>query len=129
MQVLGRVPEIDMLVYHLGFHPISRWGLGRLSLENFVKPAIAVMKEARRTNAKPLLLALRPPQGNEGMTEFLAAQRAFVEAGFPVFYSMRLLARALVTRCCCRRFRWLTAHLLSEIRHLVRVIGWNRTRT
>jgi acyl-CoA synthetase (NDP forming) len=106
MRVLGRVPDIHMLIYHLGFHPISRWGLGRLSLENFVKPAIAVMKEAQRATAKPVLLALRPPQGSEGMPEFLAAQRAFVEAGFPVFYSMRLLARALV-----------------------RVIGWKRTRT
>jgi hypothetical protein len=85
-----------MLIYHLGFHPISHWGLGRLSLENFVKPAIGVMKEAMRKTGKPVLLALRPPQGLDGMTEFLAAQQGFVEAGFPVFYSMRQLARAMV---------------------------------
>ena len=96
MQVLGRVPGIQMLIYHLGFHPISRWGLGRLSLENFVKPAIGVMKEAVRKTGKPVLLALRPPQGLDGMTEFLVVQQAFVEAGFPVFYSMRHLARAMV---------------------------------
>jgi len=30
------------------------------------------------------------------MTEFLAAQQAFVKAGFPIFYSMRQLARAMV---------------------------------
>lgn len=96
MQVMGRVPGIQMLIYHLGFHPISRWGLGRLSLDNFVKPAIGAMKEALRRNGKPVLLALRPPQGLDGMTEFLAAQQAFVEAGFPVFYSMRQLARAMV---------------------------------
>jgi len=96
MQVLGRVPGIHLLIYHLGFHPISRWGLGRLSLENFVKPAVGVMKEAQRTTGKPILLALRPPQGLDGMTEFLAAQKGFVEAGFPVFYSMRQLARAMV---------------------------------
>ena len=96
MQVFGRVPEIHMLIYHLGFHPISHWGLGRLSLENFVKPAIGVMKEAQRKTGKPVLLALRPPQGLDGMTEFLAAQQAFVKAGFPVFYSMRQLARAMV---------------------------------
>jgi hypothetical protein len=30
------------------------------------------------------------------MTEFVAAQQAFAEAGFPVFYSMRQLARAMV---------------------------------
>ena len=96
MQVIGRVPEIHMLIYHLGFHPISHWGLGRLSLENFVKPAIGVMKEAMRKTGKPVLLAMRPPQGLDGMTEFLAAQQGFVEAGFPVFYSMRQLARAMV---------------------------------
>ena len=96
MQVIGRVPGIHMLIYHLGFHPISQWGLGRLSLENFVKPAIGVMKEALRKTGKPVLLALRPPQGLDGMTEFLAAQQAFAEEGFPVFYSMRQLARAMV---------------------------------
>jgi len=96
MQVIGRVPGIHMFIYHLGFHPISNWGLGRLSLENFVKPAIGVMKEAMRKTGKPVLLALRPPQGLDGMTEFLAAQQAFVGAGFPVFYSMRQLARAMV---------------------------------
>ena len=96
MQVIGRVPGIHMLIYHLGFHPISHWGWGRLSLENFVKPAIVVMKEALRKTGKPVLLALRPPQGLDGMTEFLAAQQAFVEAGFPVFYSTRQLARAMV---------------------------------
>jgi acyl-CoA synthetase (NDP forming) len=96
MQVIGRVPGIHMLIYHLGFHPISNWGLGRLSLENFVKPAIGVMREAMRKTGKPVLLALRPPQGLEGMTEFLAAQQAFVGAGFPVFYSTRQLARAMV---------------------------------
>jgi acyl-CoA synthetase (NDP forming) len=96
MEVVGRVPGIHMLIYHLGFHPISSWGLGRLSLENFVKPAIGVMKEALRRTGKPVLLALRPPQGLTGMTEFLGAQQAFVEAGFPVFYSMRHLARAMV---------------------------------
>jgi acyl-CoA synthetase (NDP forming) len=96
MQVLGRIQGIDMLIYHLGFHPISHWGWGRLSLENFVNPAIDVMKEAQRKTGKPVLLALRPPQGLDGMAEFLAAQQAFVKAGFPVFYSMRHLARAMV---------------------------------
>jgi len=96
MQVIGRVPGIDMLIYHLGFHPLSNWGWGRLSLENFVKPSIGVMKEAKRKTGKPVLLALRPPQVLDGMAEFLAAQEAFVKAGFPVFYSMRQLARAMV---------------------------------
>jgi acyl-CoA synthetase (NDP forming) len=105
MQVIGKVSEIHMFIYHLGFHPISQWGFGRLSPESFAKPAIGVMEEAVRKTGKPVLLALRPPQGLEGMTEFLAAQQTFVEAGFPVFYSMRQLARAMV-----------------------RVIAWNKTR-
>ena len=96
LQVLGRVPEIHILIYHLGFHPLSRWGWGRLSLESFVNPALGVMKEAQRKSGKPILLALRPPQDLDGMAEFLAAQQAFVKAGFPVFYSMRRLARAMV---------------------------------
>jgi acyl-CoA synthetase (NDP forming) len=96
LEVFGRVPGIGMLVYHLGFHPISRWGLGRLSLDAFVKPTVGVLEEARRKSGKPVLLALRPPQGLDGMNEFLTAQQAFVGAGFPVFYSLRRLARAMV---------------------------------
>jgi len=96
MQVMGRVPEIHLLIYHLGFHPLSHWGWGWLALENFVNPAIGVMREAQRKSGKPVLLALRPPQDLQGMAEFLAAQEAFVKAGFPVFYSMRRLARAMV---------------------------------
>jgi acyl-CoA synthetase (NDP forming) len=96
LRVIGRVSEIQMLIYHLGFHPLSRWGWGRMALEGFITPAIGVMKEAQRVSGKPLLLALRPPQDPPGMAEFLAAQEAFVKAGFPVFYSLRRLARALV---------------------------------
>jgi acyl-CoA synthetase (NDP forming) len=104
LQVFGRVPEIDILIYHLGFHPLSHWGWGRLSLENFVNPAIGVLKEAQRKTGRAVLLALRPPQVLTEMAEFLSAQQAFVKAGFPVFYSLRQLARALV-----------------------RVIAWNRS--
>jgi hypothetical protein len=94
MQVLGRVPGIHMLVYHLGFHPIGSWGLGRYGSQDFLKPAVQVMKEAKESTGKPVLLALRPPQDLDGMREFLVAQEAFVGAGFPVFHSMRRLARA-----------------------------------
>ncbi len=95
LQVLGKVPEIDLLVYHLGFHPISRWGLGRLSTEDFLKPVIEGMHETVRENGKPVVLALRPPQDLDGMKEFLTVQEAFVQAGLPVFHSMRKLARAV----------------------------------
>ena len=102
LKVLGPVPEIDMFVYHLGFHPISRWGMGWLSAEAFLKPTIEAMKAAQQ-EGKPVLLALRPALDLEGMKEFLSVQETFVEAGFPVFHSMRKLARAVA-----------------------RVIAWNR---
>jgi acyl-CoA synthetase (NDP forming) len=104
MEVLGRVPEVDLLVYHLGFHPISRWGLGHLGTEDFLQPAIHGMKETMGENGKPVAVALRPPQDLKGMKEFLAVQEAFVEAGLPVFHAMRKLARSVA-----------------------RVIAWNRT--
>jgi acyl-CoA synthetase (NDP forming) len=96
MGVLSRVTEIDALVYHLGFHPIGSWGLGRFSSDRFLHPAVQAMKEIVETTGKPVLLALRPPQELRGMEEFATAQESFVKGGFPVFYSMGQLARALV---------------------------------
>ncbi len=93
--VLGRVPEIDMVVYHLGFHPIGGWGLGRFSSEQYLAAVVKVMREATAESGKPVLLALRPAQDVAGMEEFLAAQEAFVEAGFPVFHSLGRLGRAM----------------------------------
>ena len=104
MGVLGRVPDLHMFVYHLGFHPASSWGLDRFTRERFLDPVVRVMAEAVQSTGKPVLLALRPPQEMTGMKEFLTAQEAFVRAGFPVFYSMRRLARAMA-----------------------RVIAWNRS--
>lgn len=109
MNILGRVPEIHMLVYHLGFHPIGSWGMGRFSAESFLKPAIGAMREASERTGKPVLLALRPPEDLEGMKEYLAAQAAFVGAGFPVFPSMRGLARALARLLAWDRRRSLCA--------------------
>jgi acetyltransferase len=95
MDILSRDPEIELIVYHLGFHPISRWGLGRVVADDFLRSAIDAMGEAARKQGKPVLLALRPALDLKGMKEFLAVQGAFVEAGFPVFHSMRKLARAV----------------------------------
>ncbi len=95
MNVLGRLPEVHMLVYHLGFHPISSWGLGQFSSESFLDRMVDLIREAVDANGKPVLLALRLPQDIKGMQEFLAAQEAFVNAGLPVFYSLDGLARAM----------------------------------
>ena len=95
LRILGRAPEIDMVLYHLGFHPISRWGLGRFSSAAFLEPLIASIGEVREAAGKPVLLALRPPLEPEGVKEFLAAQAALVEAGTPVFHSLGAAAKAM----------------------------------
>jgi len=95
MRVLGKIPDIHMLVYHLGFHPISRWGGGRFSSAAFLRPVIDALIETQQAIGKPVLLALRPAPDLPGMKDFLAAQEAFVEAGFPVFHSLRQVAKAM----------------------------------
>jgi acyl-CoA synthetase (NDP forming) len=92
---VGKVPDIHMLIYHLGFHPVSHWGGGRLSSATFLRPAIDALSQAQQEIGKPVLLALRPAPNLSGMKDFLAAQQAFVEAGFPVFHSLREAARAM----------------------------------
>jgi len=95
LRVLGKVPDIHMVIYHLGFHPTSRWGDGRISLPTFIQPAIATLTQAQQATGKPILLALRPPPDLDGMRDFIAAREAFVEAGFPVFHSLRQAANAM----------------------------------
>ncbi|MFC2011396.1 CoA-binding protein [Chloroflexota bacterium] len=92
---LGELPDIHMFVYHLGFHPYSHWGSGRLSSLAFLQPVIDALLEVQRTTGKPVLLALRLPPDLPGMKDFVAAQEAFVNAGFPVFHSLRQAAKAM----------------------------------
>jgi acyl-CoA synthetase (NDP forming) len=95
VRILANVPDIHMLVYHLGFHPISRWGYQRFSLPEFLDPVIEVLSEARSRAKKPVVLALRPAMDESGLKEFLTAQEAFVKAGFPVFHSLHQGAKAM----------------------------------
>jgi acyl-CoA synthetase (NDP forming) len=95
MRVLGDVREIDMLVYHLGFHPVSRWGGGLISSRGLLEGIIHALTDARQATGKPVLLALRPAPDEAGMKDFCAAQEAFVRAGFPVFHSLRRLGMAM----------------------------------
>lgn len=95
LKILGDLPEIDMLVYHMGFHPIGGWGFGRFSQESYLAALIDVMLKARQQTDKPLLIALRPPQDSKSLQEFLAVQRVFVDNGFPVFNSLGQLALAM----------------------------------
>ena len=95
LRILSRVPEVDMILYHLGFHPISRWGFGRFSSPEFLEPLIASIAEVKEATGKPVLMALRPPVGLGGMEDFLAAQAALVDAGTPVFHSLSEAAKAM----------------------------------
>ena len=95
MGILGKLPEIHMIFYHLGFHPIGSWGQGRFSSETYLKQMTEAMAAARQSTGKPVLLALRPALDLVGMKEFLAAQKAFVDAGFPVFHSLGQGAKAM----------------------------------
>ena len=106
MPILGPVPGLDVILYHLGFHPISRWGYHRFSSPQFLEPVIESFLETRQSSGKPLVLALRPPADLEGMKEFLVTQEAFVKAGLPVFHSLGDATRAIA-----------------------RVIAWNEART
>jgi hypothetical protein len=96
LRVLGKLPDIHMFAYHLGFHPASRWGSGRFS-SPLLQPVIDAFLEVRQATGKPVLLALRPAADLSGMKDFLATQEAFVKAGFPVFYSLRQMAKAVAS--------------------------------
>ena len=95
MSVLGKLPDIHMFIYHLGFHPVSRWGDSQLRSATFLQPVIDVLTEVQKMTGKPALLALRPAPDLDGMKDFLAAQEAFVGAGFPVFHSLSQMGRAM----------------------------------
>ena len=103
--VVSRLPKADMLLYHLGFHPISSWGSGQFSAPDFLDAVTGTFRKAREATGKPVLLALRPGLNLHEMQEFLTVQEAFVAAGLPVFHSLRQagLAMARVIDWAARR--------------------------
>ncbi len=95
MPIIGKVPEIHMLFYHMGFHPISRWGINRFISDEYPQKLVAALIKAKAMMDKPVLLAFRPPEDLPGMEEFLNVQAAAVSGGFPVFHSLDGLAMAM----------------------------------
>ena len=93
--VVGAISDIHVLIYHLGFHPLSRWGDGRLSSPAFLRDFIASLMRAQQVVGKPVILVLRPPPDLAGMKDFLTVQEALVEKGFPVLNSLRQAGRSL----------------------------------
>jgi acyl-CoA synthetase (NDP forming) len=95
MTIMGKIPEIHTLFYHMGFHPISRWGINRFMADNYGEQLAQALVEAKASSGKPILLALRPPGDLGGMEEFLDVQKAAVDAKIPVFYDLDRLALAV----------------------------------
>ena len=95
VKVLGKSPAIDMIMYHMGFHPVTRWGAGLISSDMFLKPAVDALYRAHEESQKPLLMALGPASDMPAMEEFLKVQAAFADAGLPVFRSIEKAALAM----------------------------------
>jgi acyl-CoA synthetase (NDP forming) len=95
LSLLGRLPEIHTLVYHMGFHPISQWGDGRFTSPSYLQAVTEAFRKAQTNVAKPMMVALCPPLNLEGMKDYLVVQEAFVRAQLPTFHSLRGVARSV----------------------------------
>ncbi len=95
LKVLGKAPDVDLIVYHLGFHPLSRWGSEWFSSSSHLKNVADAFAQALKGMEKQVMLVIRPAPDLDGTKEFLAAQEAMVKAGLPVFHSLGSAARAM----------------------------------
>lgn len=95
LKVVSQLPDVHMMLYHIGFHPISSWGGGRFAQPSFLEPTIEAIHDVKQTSGKPVLLVLRQPININNMKDFLGAQEAFVKAGLPVFYSLHQAGQAM----------------------------------
>ena len=95
LKVIGNDPEINMMMYHMGFHPTTRWGSGMYASDMFLNPAADVLHKAKSESHKPVLLVLGPAADVASMEEFLKVQEAFVKAGLPVFRTLEKAAVAM----------------------------------
>jgi acyl-CoA synthetase (NDP forming) len=103
--VLSSAANIGMILFHMGFHPATRWGQGRLSLPTLQAALEGLQKEMVTRSAKPLLVVLCQPRDLRGMEEFLRVQEMFVQARFPVFYSLGRVGRAMAQVIAWQRKR------------------------
>ena len=95
MKAVSQSPGIDIIMYHMGFHPVTRWGDGRFGNDFFLKPATDAMQRAGRESHKPVILALGPASDAAGTEEQLKVQEGFVKAGLPVFRSIEKAGLAM----------------------------------
>ncbi len=95
IKIVGKDPGINMLMYHMGFHPVTRWGSGMYSSTMFLEHAAYALHKAHMELNKPILLTLGPAADLPSMDEFLKVQKSFVDAGLPVFRSIEKTAVAM----------------------------------
>jgi acyl-CoA synthetase (NDP forming) len=95
MLLLSQVPDINLFIYHLGFHPTSRWGNKRFSSAAYLHSITDALKRTRELTGKPVIPVLRPPSELGGAEDFVDVQELLINSGFPVFYSVRQAARAI----------------------------------
>jgi acyl-CoA synthetase (NDP forming) len=93
--ILAGDPAIDMVMYHMAFHPVTRWGDGLFASDVFLKQATEALHKTHIESKKPILLVLGPASDGPAMQEFLAVQESFVKAGLPVFRTMDKAALAM----------------------------------
>ncbi|MBN1380619.1 MAG: hypothetical protein JXA41_02970 [Deltaproteobacteria bacterium] len=84
-----------MMLYHMGLHPVTRWGMGRFADASFSKPAAEALRKAHEETQKPVLLVLGPPSTTAGAEEMFRLQEVFVQSGLPVFHSLEKAALAI----------------------------------
>lgn len=95
MRIASNLPEVDLLIYHLGAHSVSRWGNGFYSSPEYLSELIGSFEYVQRETGKHVILTLYPAPDLAGAKEFFAVQNAVVAAGFPVFHSFSQCARAI----------------------------------
>ncbi|MFA7247546.1 MAG: hypothetical protein WC169_10285, partial [Dehalococcoidia bacterium] len=95
LKVIGCSPGIDMIMYHMGFHPVTRWGEGIYSSEFFLKPASEALHKSHKEINRPVIMALGQASDMVGMEELLKVQAAFVKEGLPVFHSIEKAGLAM----------------------------------
>ncbi|MDD5703160.1 MAG: CoA-binding protein [Dehalococcoidales bacterium] len=95
MKVLGKSPDINMIMYHIGLHPATRWGQGRFANDLFLRPAVECFRKANDEIQKPVLLAMGMASDKEGIDEMFYVRDAFVKAEVPVFYEISTAALAM----------------------------------
>ncbi|MBN1374801.1 MAG: CoA-binding protein [Dehalococcoidia bacterium] len=95
LKIVGQDSGIDMLMYHMGFHPVTRWGGGLFAGDMFLKQGTEAFAKAAAELHKPVVLALGPVSDLMSMQEFMEVQESFVKAGLPVFHSIEKATLAM----------------------------------